>query len=243
MSLLPIHIIAGSIAIVAGFISVFALKGAKLHRKSGMIFVYSMTVLSITGAVIAIIRNQPSNVVGGSVAFYMVTTAVLTVHQRSRWSRLIDAGALLGGAAVFGFALTIGLAGLKTAAGTLDGVPGGMMFFFAGIVLIAALGDLRVLVVGGLQGGQRIARHLWRMCFSLFVASGSFFLGQAKVIPKPIRIMPLLAIPAFLPLVLLLHWLVRVLFTKWHRRRADSFRPAVIRRAGGSVNVGRDFVR
>ena len=42
MTLLPVHIIAGSIAIIAGFISAFALKGAKLHRKSGMIFVYSM---------------------------------------------------------------------------------------------------------------------------------------------------------------------------------------------------------
>jgi uncharacterized membrane protein len=51
MSLLPIHIIAGSIAIVAGFISIFAVKGARLHRKSGMIFVYSMVVLSLTGAV------------------------------------------------------------------------------------------------------------------------------------------------------------------------------------------------
>jgi hypothetical protein len=82
---------------------------------------------------------------------------------------------------------------------------------------------------GGLFGAQRIARHLWRMCFSLFIASGSFFLGQAKVIPKPIRIVPLLAIPALLPLVLMFYWLLRVRFTKWYRRRADSFSPIVIR--------------
>lgn len=58
-----------------------------------------------------------------------------------------------------------------------------------------------------------------------------FFLGQAKVIPKPIRILPLLAIPAMLPLVLMLYWLARVLFTKWYRRRADSFRPTLVRRS------------
>jgi peptidoglycan/LPS O-acetylase OafA/YrhL len=81
---------------------------------------------------------------------------------------------------------------------------------------------LRVLLVGRIQGAQRIARHLWRMCFSLFIASGSFFLGQAKVIPKPIRILPLLAIPALLPLALLLYWLVRVLLTKWYRRRTNE---------------------
>jgi hypothetical protein len=52
------------------------------------------------------------------------------------------------------------------------------------------------------------------MCFAMFIASGSFFLGQAKVIPKPIRIMPLLAVPALLPLVLMFYWLVRVRFTQ-----------------------------
>ena len=231
MSLLPLHIIAGSIAIIAGFISVFALKGAKLHRKSGMIFVYAMIVLSLTGATMAIIRHQPSNVMGGSVAFYMVITAVLTVRERNRWSPWIDAGALLIGATVCVSALRIGFGGLKTANGTMDGVPAGMMFFFAGIAFIAVLGDVRMLLVGGLKGAQRIARHLWRMCFSLFIASGSFFLGQAKVIPKPIRIMPLLAVPALLPLVLLLYWLARVLLTKWYRRGADSFKPALIRRS------------
>jgi amino acid permease len=98
-----------------------------------------------------------------------------------------------------------------------------MMFFLGSVALLAALGDIRMMLAGGLEGAHRIARHLWRMCFLLFIASGSFFLGQAKVIPKPIRIFPLLAIPALLPLVLLLYWLARVLFTKWYRRRANDF--------------------
>ena len=34
------------------------------------------------------------------------------------------------------------------------------------------------------------------------------------MIPKPIRIIPLLAILVLLPLVLMLYWLARVLFTK-----------------------------
>ena len=88
-----------------------------------------------------------------------------------------------------------------------------------------------MMLAGGLQGAQRIARHLWRMCFSLFIASGSFFLGQAKVIPKPIRIFPVLALLALLPLVLLLYWLVRVRFTKWYRRRADTFKPTLVGRS------------
>ena len=228
MSLLPVHIIAGSIAIIAGFISVFALKGAGLHRKSGMIFVYSMLVLAITGGVIATLKHQPANIIGGSLAFYMVITALLTVRPHDRVSRWIDAAALLIGASVGVSAMKIGFDAVNTPTGTSNGVPAGMMFFFGAVALLAAVGDLRVLLVGRLEGAQRIARHLWRMCFSLFIASGSFFLGQAKVIPKPIRILPLLAIPALLPLVLLLYWLARVLLTKWYRRRADSFKPTLV---------------
>ena len=79
MTLLPIHIIAGSIAIIAGFISVFAVKGLKVHRKSGMIFVYSMVVLGLTGAVIATVRHQPPNIIGGSLAFYMVILSLIHI--------------------------------------------------------------------------------------------------------------------------------------------------------------------
>jgi hypothetical protein len=232
MSLLPVHIIAGSIAIISGFISVFAIKGLKLHRKSGMLFVYSMLVLALTGAAIATLKHQPASIIGGLLAFYLVTTAFLAVRPRDYWFRLIHVVAFAFGASVSAFAFKIGFDALHSATGTSQGVPAGMLFFFATIALLSALGDARMLVTGGLQGPHRIARHLWRMCFSLFIASGSFFLGQAKVIPKPIRILPLLAIPALLPLVLLLYWLARVLFTRWYRSRAALDRESAV--ASGS---------
>lgn len=231
MIVLPIHIIAGSIAVIAGFISIFSVKGLKLHRKSGMVFVYSMVVLSLTGVVIAVVKNQPPSVIGGSLAFYLVITALLTVRpwdQRSRW---LDLGALVVGVAVAAAAIKMGVDALNNPTNSMSGVPSFMMFLFATVALLGAVGDIRIMRTGGIQGARRIARHLWRMCFSLFIASGSFFLGQAKVIPKPIRIVPLLAIPALLPLVLLLYWLVRVRFTKWYRSRADSFKPALVRRS------------
>jgi len=230
VSLLPVHIIAGSIAIISGFIAVFSVKGLKLHRKNGMIFVYSMLVLALTGATIAILKDQPANIVGGLLTFYLVTTGVLAVRPADQWFRWIYVTACVVGAVGGAFAFKIGLDAMRSATGTSRGVPAGMLFFFATIALLGVLGDARMLVTGGLQGAQRIARHLWRMCFSLFIASGSFFLGQAKVIPKPIRILPLLAIPALLPLVLLLYWLVRVLFTKWYRRRSASFKPTLVTR-------------
>ena len=226
MSILPIHIIAGLTGIISGFIAVFALKGANLHRKSGMIFVYAMMVLALTGATMAFLKHQTGNVIGGALAFYLVTTGLLTVRPREK---SMDVAAMLIAATLGLLCFKVAIDGLNSASGTVDGIPPGMIFFFGSAALLGALGDARVILTGGLQGPQRIARHLWRMCFALFVASGSFFLGQAKVFPKPMRIYPLLAIPALLPLVLLIYWLARVLFTKWYRRRADSFKPTPIR--------------
>jgi uncharacterized membrane protein len=219
MTLLPLHIAAGSVAIVAGFVAIVALKGARLHRKSGMVFVYAMVILSLTGAVIAALKAGRISAAQGVLTFYLVTTALLTVQQRVRQFRWINGGAMLLSLTVGLYEAGLAFEALNSPKRSVDGVPAGMIFLFATVGLSAALGDVRMLLGRRLEGAPRIARHLWRMCFALFIASGSFFLGQAKVIPKPIRIYPLLAVPALLPLVLMLYWLARLSLTQWHRRR------------------------
>jgi len=52
-----------------------------------------------------------------------------------------------------------------------------MTFFMGSVMLLAGAGDVRMLVRGGVLGAKRIARHLWRMCFGLFIAAGSFSWG------------------------------------------------------------------
>lgn len=217
--LLAIHIAAGSVALIAGFVGVFSVKGLKVHRRSGTVFLYSMITLGVSGATIAVIRSQPANIVGGSIAVYMVSTGVLTLRRRDGASYWLDAAGIALALGIVYFSLSIGLRVLHSPMGRIDGIPPAPLFVFAGVTILAVLGDLRVMLVRGLRGKQRLVRHLWRMCFSLFIASGSFFIGQAKVIPKPIRILPLLAIPAFLPLLLMLYWLARVRLTKWYHRR------------------------
>jgi hypothetical protein len=61
---------------------------------------------------------------------------------------------------------------------------------------------------------------LWRMCLAMFIATASFFLGQAKVLPESMRIFPLLAIPVVLVLILMFYWWVRVSFTRRIPQRA-----------------------
>ena len=48
------------------------------------------------------------------------------------------------------------------------------------------------------------------MTFSLFIATGSFFLGQADELPAALRIWPALWALALAPLPLLLYWMWRV---------------------------------
>jgi hypothetical protein len=230
--LLAIHITGGSLAIISGFTSIFALKGAPLHRRSGRIFLYSMLALGITGIIIAIIRSQPGNISGGSSVVYMVGTGVLTLRRRDQRSVWLDAAAVALGIGVFYFSLSMGLRIFHTPTGRINGVPYQIFFFFTVVMLLAVLGDLRMMLKRGLQGRQRIVRHLWRMSFSLFIASGSFFIGQAKVIPKPIRYWPALITLAVLPLVMLIYWVVRVSFSQWSRRRGAPFiQPTPVRAA------------
>src|SRR4051812_19200531 len=100
MILLPIHIIGGLLGIISGFVAVFAYKGANLHRKSGMVFVFAMLVLSTTGTLIAIVKGQPFNVVAGLLTGYLVVTGLLTVRRPAAGARWIDVGAMLVALAV-----------------------------------------------------------------------------------------------------------------------------------------------
>jgi hypothetical protein len=63
---------------------------------------------------------------------------------------------------------------------------------------------------GGISGSARIARHLWRMSAALTIASGSFFLGQQRIMPAYMRGSPWLFVPVFAPLLLMVFWLIRV---------------------------------
>jgi hypothetical protein len=80
---------------------------------------------------------------------------------------------------------------------------------FGVVALSAGAGDLRLIRAGALRGGPRLARHLWRMCFALFIASIAFFLGRGRV-PEAIRTPALIATGVLLPIVAMFYWLWRI---------------------------------
>jgi hypothetical protein len=150
----------------------------------------------------------------------MIATAWMAARRRALRTGILDWAGL-------SFALCVGTAcivyGVKAANGeTHDGVPAGMDFFLGFVILIAAAGDIRMLVRGGVSGVQRIARHLWRMCFGLFIASGSFFMGRQRIFPEFVRQSNVLIFLTILPLLLLVFWLIRVRFTNLYKAKPSS---------------------
>jgi hypothetical protein len=216
--LLSIHIAAGALAVVLGFTALFVKKGGTIHRRSGLLFVYAMLVMGTTASILEFVRSAGvTNVVAAVLAMYFVGTALTTVRPASRWTRAINVAALtvavgLAFAAIVGGVKAVNSPGLSS-----GGVPfrtiGVMSFVLATALLLAAAGDLRIMRSGMPRGGPRMARHLWRMCFALFIAAGSFFSIRervAKILPEPFTTGPMRALPILLLFGAMFYWLWRV---------------------------------
>jgi hypothetical protein len=198
---------------VVCFIAIAVRKGGTWHRRAGLIFVYAMIATGITAGGISFYEGKASFVGGLLTAyfvFYFVFTAYTTVKPIPGVGRRVNIALMVLAFTLAGSEYARGFTALDKPGNQIDGVPAGMMFFMATINLLAAIGDARMIRAGGIQGTRRLARHLWRMCFALFVASGSFLIGQMKFIPEPIRIVPVIFAVALSPLVILLYWMWRI---------------------------------
>lgn len=201
------HIIAGSVALLSGYVALYVSKGATLHRKSGMVFVYAMLAMAMVGMALAVLRPAAPeiNVPAALLTSYLVVTALTTV--RAPVARWIPWAGIMLVSAVAIYNLNFGI---ELVATPRKGIPPFPFLMFGVVGSLCAIGDWRMMRRGALTGTMRIARHLWRMTFALLIAAMSFFIGQAKVIPKPIRIGWLLALPVLAIVVTLFYWLWRI---------------------------------
>jgi len=220
LPILIIHICAGLLGLLSGAAAMSFRKGSHRHRMAGNVFFISMLTMATAATYLAFMKHQINNVMGGVLTFYLVTTAWVTARRRDGETSIFDWGALLFALAVGAAIVTYGIQVANSPTGPKDGIPVGMYFFLGSVALLAAAGDLRMLVRGGLFGAHRIVRHLWRMCFGLFIATGSFFIGQQQVFPAFLRKTNVLFLPAILPLILMIFWLFRVRFTNAYKRKS-----------------------
>lgn len=236
MTLSPIlllHILGGTIGLLSGAAAMFFRKGSPRHVLAGRVFVASMLVMGAGAAYLGVIKHQPANVGGGIFTFYLILTAWLTARRADGETSKLDWAALLIPSVLGILSCMNGIQVVRNGASSQAGVPVGMIFFMSSVQLLAASGDIRMLLRGGLFGTRRIARHLWRMCFGLFIASGSFFLGGnnrplrllsvaglGQHLPKALFNTSLYLVLTILPLVLLIFWLIRVRFSGAYKRAA-----------------------
>lgn len=196
------HILGGMLALVFGYTALFATKGATVHRKAGLVFVFAMIVMSLTGAYRAAVTDSSTSVIAGLLTFYFVVTGVLTVTRASRPKWIDPAGVAI--------ALAIGTLAISTGFEIMGKRPEAVpMFIFGGMALLGATGDVKMIRAGGIDGKRRIKRHLWRLCFAMWVAAASFFWGPPNRVPEIIRIPALLPIPVLTPIVVMLYWMWR----------------------------------
>ena len=212
--LLPIHIAAGGLAMVLGAVALSVKKGGTIHRRSGLLFVCAMIVMGFTASILGFLKSPTDgNVFAGFMTLYFVGTALTTVRPGTPWTRGFNAAALIVAVGLGLGDIATGIEAFKSPGRVRNGVPFLMLFFIAAVMILAAMGDVRVMQSGMPRGGPRLARHLWRMCFALFIAAGSFFSVRervAKILPEPFTTAPMRALLILLLFGAMFYWLWRV---------------------------------
>lgn len=208
-----LHIFAGSLGLFFGALALYAVKGGKFHRWSGMVFVVAMLAMSSSAIVLATYSLRRDSFVAGQLTFYLVLTSLFSVRrfsQLSVWTNV--AVSFIGLAAAF-FGIKYGLEGtLLAVGGTNDKAVACLIF--GNVALVSVIGDIRMMLSKEFGPKQRLIRHLWRMCFAMLLAAAAFFLGQSQVFPLQIRSLPLLVMPVLLIAIVTIYWVIRTKFRK-----------------------------
>ena len=222
-----LHIGGGTVGLVSGTTAAIARKGGRVHRAAGNVFFAAMLVMATFAAWLAVVMpGQMVNLFIAGFATYLVTTAWLTARRAPGATGVAEKVALAVGAlltapfVILSFQLVAGLPPLFKSAVPYKGPVEIAIWGFTAVLAAAALGDVKVALAWGIAGAPRIARHLWRMCLGLTLAAGSAFTnGAARLLPGPYHVPPAFFLPQFLPLGLLIFWMIRVRLTGWYARR------------------------
>jgi hypothetical protein len=229
--LIPIHVAAGAVLLLAGAAALSLRKGSPNHARAGTWFFGSMLVMAGTGTVIAASMPERGTATIGILCCYLVATSWVSARRRDGVAGRFEWIGLFVALACLASFLSIGLIGLWEPDGKLDLLPAPVHFPFAALAALAAALDLNFILRRELSGVQRIARHLWRMSAALLIAAFSFFLGQQDNMPAFMRGSPLLYLPPLAVLAAMIFWIFRVRYSK-------AFRWVRPRRSEGAVEAG-----
>jgi uncharacterized membrane protein len=210
-SLLFVHIFAASTALAAGLLALYAEKGKWIHRRFGRAFGYAMMVMTVTAAIMALgYRPNRVNVIAATITFYLACTGLLVVIRRVQDSRRLHLALLALGALGTLRAWALAAMAMGQPAHVLDHIPAAGIFMFAIVGTLGVIGDVRLLRAGAIEGTARLRRHLWRMTYAMWIATTSFFFGQARHLPEWMRSSNLNDYIVLAVLATLVYWLVKL---------------------------------
>src|SRR5215471_16796909 len=152
LPLLVLHITGGIVGLLSGTVAMLYRKGSEGHRTAGKVFVVSMLIMAACATYLAVLKHQMGNIIGGPLTFYLITTAWLAGRKENQKPGAFDLGALLMALAIGISLWTLGILMVRGQVSPQEGVPIGMCFFMGTIPLLAAAGDLRMLVRGEISG-------------------------------------------------------------------------------------------
>ncbi len=227
-----LHIGGGTVGLVSGTVALFASKGGRLHRRAGSLFFASMLVMAGFALYLAVTLPDRVNMFIAVFAAYMVTTGWMAVRRAGTIGlaekiALLVAIILCAPFVILSFQLALGLDPMFKSTVPLKGPVLVALYGFTSVLVLAAIGDARMVLAGGISGVARIARHLWRMCLGLTMAAGSAFTnGLPRLFPSLYHVPPALFLPQLVPLAMLVFWMIRVRFTGWYGQDSLARRPS-----------------
>ena len=199
-----IHFPTGTVAILAAIAAFYYPKGSSKHKKAGQVFTVAMLIMLTSGGIAGALKGSAENVFLAALVFYTVFTAWLTGRHRQPVIGILEYLALT-------YIVIFGLAALSVNPEWDKVKEPGILTFNAILALIFAIGDIRNILLKGMNHTHRLARHIWRISFSLVWAALAFGDKIIKMLDSTIDQMPyMVVIPAILVLCIMFYWLFRI---------------------------------
>lgn len=199
-----IHFPAGTVAILAAFAAFYFPKGSSKHKKAGQVFTIAMLTMLISGGIAGALKGSVEDIFLAALVSYTVFTAWLTVRHHKPVIGVLEYLALV-------YIFIFGLAALSAGSRWGRVEEAGVFVFDAVMALVFVVGDINNIRLKGANRTYQLARHIWRISFSLVWAALAFGDKIIKMLDSTIDQKPyVVALPALLVLGTMFYWLFRV---------------------------------
>jgi len=214
-----LHIICGSVALVASVVPLIVVKGSKTHKLGGKVFVGFMTVSSLVGGIMGWFGGSMLLAFVGALALWHMAVATATLKGN---------GFLLGSKAMH-TVLVFSFIAILITTNTLNYLANGwdstaiILGVFSGIGLGTAFGEVRALlapaaaIAFSAPANPRMRRHVGHS-MGAFISCWSAFLVVNQ--PFPIPMLNWL-LPTAIGSIGIIYW-TRKVSNGWRMARANS---------------------